>query len=164
MPKYAGRKAVVVGGVTGLGLAIAKRLVEGGAEVLVTGGPGADLDAAADEVGSRAHVVRCDPADPAAVEALAPEVGARLGRVDLLFVHADDGLPAPPAPGLLRLLEEDGSLVLTGPSPDDDPAANSLSPVVCCRGPADETADAALRLAALTPRTPRTPRTPATHR
>ncbi|MEU6824047.1 SDR family NAD(P)-dependent oxidoreductase [Streptomyces atriruber] len=90
MPKYAGRKAVVVGGATGLGLAIAKRLVEGGAEVLVTGGPGTDLEAAAVEVGSCAHVVRCDPADPADVEALAPAVVARLGRVDLLFVHADE--------------------------------------------------------------------------
>ncbi|MEU5774571.1 SDR family NAD(P)-dependent oxidoreductase [Streptomyces venezuelae] len=95
MPKYAGRKAVVLGGATGLGLVIAKRLVEGGADVLVTGGPGADLGAAAAEVGSCAHVVRCDPADPAAVEALAPVVEARLGRIDLLVVLTSGGCGDP---------------------------------------------------------------------
>ncbi|MEU7578506.1 SDR family NAD(P)-dependent oxidoreductase [Streptomyces sp. NPDC041068] len=155
MPKYAGRKAVVVGGATGLGLAIAKRLVEGGAEVLVTGGPGADLDEAAVEVGSRAHVVGSDPKDPAAVAALAPAVRERLGGIDLLFVHADCGLPAPPAPALLGLLRDDGSVVLTASSAD--PAVNSLAPLVRCRASPDETARTALRLAADIPRTqPRT--------
>ncbi|MFD6435035.1 SDR family NAD(P)-dependent oxidoreductase [Streptomyces venezuelae] len=133
MPVYAGRKAVVLGGATGLGLTIAKGLVEGGADVLVTGGPGADLDTAATEVGSCAHVVRCDPADAAAVEALAPVVEARLGRVDLLVVHADGGLPAPPAPGLLRLLDEDAPVVLTSGDGGGDTAFNSLAPPACCR-------------------------------
>ncbi|MCF3118821.1 SDR family NAD(P)-dependent oxidoreductase [Streptomyces arenae] len=151
MPKYAGRTAVVVGGATGLGLAIAKRLVEGGADVLVTGGPGTDLAEAAAEVGPGAHVIGCDPADPAAVTALAPAVRARLGGIDLLFVHADDGLPAPPAPALLRLLREDGSVVLTAATAD--PAVNSLAPLVRCRGSADAAARAALGLAADAPRT-----------
>ncbi|WP_409234918.1 SDR family NAD(P)-dependent oxidoreductase [Streptomyces sp. PA5.6] len=104
MPKYAGRKAVVLGGANGFGLTVAKLLVEGGAEVLVTGGPDADLDEAAVEVGSCAHVIRCDPADVAAVEALVPVVQARLGRVDLLVVtsghDAPPGFRGPgPAPG-----------------------------------------------------------------
>ncbi|MEU6995869.1 SDR family NAD(P)-dependent oxidoreductase [Streptomyces sp. NPDC046465] len=147
MPKYAGTKAVVIGGVTGLGLAVAKRLVEGGAEVLVTGGPGADLDEAAAEVGSRAHVIRTDSAAPAA---LASAVCARLGSVDLLVVHADDGLPALPAPSLLSLLREDGAVVLTGPAADD-PAVNVAAPVLRCHGPADETARKVLRLATYAP-------------
>ncbi|MER5786265.1 hypothetical protein ABT104_31795 [Streptomyces mobaraensis] len=37
MTRYGGRKAVVLDGTTGLGLAVAKRLVEGGARVLLTG-------------------------------------------------------------------------------------------------------------------------------
>jgi NAD(P)-dependent dehydrogenase (short-subunit alcohol dehydrogenase family) len=32
MTRYAGRRAVIVGGCDGIGLAVAKRLVEGGAE------------------------------------------------------------------------------------------------------------------------------------
>ncbi|MGW2227284.1 SDR family NAD(P)-dependent oxidoreductase [Streptomyces formicae] len=151
MPKYAGRKAVVVGGADGLGLAIAKRLVEGGAEVLVTGGPASDLAEAAAEVGPAAHVIGCETADPAAVAALGPAVAGRLGGIDHLFVHAENGLPPAAPPGLLRLLREGGSVVLTASSAD--PAVNSLAPLVRCRGSADEAARTALRLAAETART-----------
>ncbi|MFJ2771404.1 SDR family NAD(P)-dependent oxidoreductase [Streptomyces sp. NPDC087300] len=150
MPKYAGRKAVVVGGADGLGLAIAKRLVEGGAEVLVTGGPAADLAQAAAEVGPAAHVIGCETADPAAVDALGPAVADRLGGgIDHLFVHAENGLPPAAPPGLLRLLRAGGSVVLTTSSATDR-AVNSLAPLVRCRGSADDTARTALRLAAET--------------
>lgn len=164
MPKYAGRKAVVIGGATGLGLAIAKRLVEGGAEVLVTGGPHADLAETAAEVGSCAHVIRAAPTSPSSSAAfstaLASAIQERLGGIDLLFIHADDGLPAPPAPELLDLLREGGSVVLTGGS-TDDPAANSLAPLTRCRAPADETAGIALHLATKPP--PDTPTPPYPH-
>ncbi|QEU93011.1 SDR family NAD(P)-dependent oxidoreductase [Streptomyces kanamyceticus] len=151
MPKYAGRKAVVVGGADGLGLAIAKRLVEGGAEVVVTGGPAADLAEAAAEVGPAAHVIGCETADPAAVDALGPAVARRLGGIDHLFVHAENGLPPAAPPGLLRLLREGGSVVLTTSS-SVEPGLNSLAPLIRCRGSADEVARTALRLAAETSR------------
>ncbi|MFH8608698.1 SDR family NAD(P)-dependent oxidoreductase [Streptomyces sp. NPDC018029] len=167
MPKYAGRKAVVIGGATGLGLAIAKRLVEGGAEVLVTGGgPHADLADTAAEVGSCAHVISAAPTSPSSSvfsafsTALASAIQERLGGIDLLFIHADDGLAAPPAPELLDLLREGGSVVLTGGS-TDDPAANSLAPLTRCRAPADETAGIALHLATKPP--PHTPGPPHPH-
>ncbi|MFE0174715.1 SDR family NAD(P)-dependent oxidoreductase [Streptomyces sp. NPDC059002] len=145
MPKYAGRKAVVVGGAGGLGLAVAKLLVEGGAEVLVTGGASADLAGAAAEVGSAAHVVGCETADPVAVAALGPAVAARLGGIDHLFVHAENGLPPAAPPCLLPLLREGGSVVLTGSSAD--PAVNSLARLVRCRGSDSDAARAALQLA-----------------
>ncbi|MFJ4819624.1 SDR family NAD(P)-dependent oxidoreductase [Streptomyces sp. NPDC088801] len=37
MKKYAGKKAVVTGGTHGIGMAVVKKLLEGGAEVLLTG-------------------------------------------------------------------------------------------------------------------------------
>jgi NAD(P)-dependent dehydrogenase (short-subunit alcohol dehydrogenase family) len=37
MSKYTGKKAVVIGGTIGIGLATVKTLLEGGAEVLLTG-------------------------------------------------------------------------------------------------------------------------------
>ncbi|MFK4065290.1 SDR family NAD(P)-dependent oxidoreductase [Streptomyces sp. NPDC029674] len=156
MPKYAGRKAVVIGGATGLGLAIAKRLVEGGAEVLLTADPDADLTETTTEVGPHTHIIRANQPSPpspppsTAAEALASAIQARLGDIDFLFVHAEDGLPAPPPPELLRLLREGASVVLTGASADD-PTANSLTTLTRCRGPADETAATALRLATETP-------------
>ncbi|WP_433247103.1 SDR family oxidoreductase [Streptosporangium sp. CA-135522] len=88
MGKYAGKKAVIIGGTIGMGLAIAKRLVEGGAEVLLTGRNEKNLDAARHELGSRAHVVRSDTAESADIAELGRTVAERLGRIDHLFVNA----------------------------------------------------------------------------
>ncbi|MGV9882745.1 SDR family NAD(P)-dependent oxidoreductase [Streptomyces sp. NPDC003006] len=165
MPKYTGRKAVVIGGATGLGRAIAKRLVEGGAEVLLTGGPTADLAEAAAEVGPGAHIIRCDPMDStdstdstdttqaaAQTKTLAPAIAAQLGGIDLLFVHGEADLPAPPPPALLRLLRDGGSVVLTGATAD--PAVNSLAPLLRCHASINETARTALHLATETQHAP----------
>jgi NAD(P)-dependent dehydrogenase (short-subunit alcohol dehydrogenase family) len=38
MKRYEGKKVVIIGGTSGIGLATAKMLVDGGARVLVTGG------------------------------------------------------------------------------------------------------------------------------
>lgn len=88
MTKYAGKKAVVIGGTMGMGLAIAKRLVEGGAEVLLTGRTPKNLQDAQDELGSSAHVVSSDIADLAAIAELGGTVQEKLGHVDYLFVNA----------------------------------------------------------------------------
>ncbi|WP_329384617.1 SDR family oxidoreductase [Streptomyces sp. NBC_01716] len=88
MSTYAGLKAVVIGGSMGMGLAMAKRLVEGGAEVLVTGRNPVNLKDARNELGPSAQVVGSDIADPTAVAALGDLVASTLGRVDHLFVNA----------------------------------------------------------------------------
>ncbi|MCZ4123285.1 SDR family oxidoreductase [Streptomyces sp. H39-S7] len=88
MSTYAGKKAVITGGSMGMGLAIAKRLVEGSAEVLVTGRNERNLAQARTELGPGAHVVRSDTADAADIAALAATVGKTLGHVDHLFVNA----------------------------------------------------------------------------
>ncbi|MFD6418511.1 SDR family oxidoreductase [Streptomyces sp. NPDC060194] len=95
MSRYKDRKAVVIGGTTGIGLAVAKRLAEGGARVLVTGRSEANLDQAAKELGPTAHPVVSDLADLASVRALAPAVEDRLGSVDHLFVNAGIAFLAP---------------------------------------------------------------------
>ncbi|WP_164543577.1 SDR family oxidoreductase [Streptomyces mobaraensis] len=98
MTRYGGRKAVVLDGTTGLGPAVAKRLVEGGARVLLTGrARGGELAAAAAALGSRARAVGTGPAGAAASpEALFPVVEGAFGSVGFLFVHA--GPPDPPCP------------------------------------------------------------------
>jgi len=88
MDRYAGKKAVIIGGTIGIGLATAKALVEGGADVLVTGRNEHNLQAARDELGSRARVVRSDTASMADINALGDLVQAQLGAVDLAFVNA----------------------------------------------------------------------------
>ena len=73
MDEYAGRKVVVTGGTQGMGLAMVRALVDGGAEVLLTGRNGKNLEAARAGLGSGAHVVRSDAASmPAFAERGAP--------------------------------------------------------------------------------------------
>jgi 3-oxoacyl-[acyl-carrier protein] reductase len=85
--RFAGRAAIVTGGASGLGKAVAKRIVaEGGTVALWDLNPDA-LAAAKDEVGA-ADVQALDVSDPAAVEAAAKASGAALGKVDVLVCSA----------------------------------------------------------------------------
>ncbi|WP_351234358.1 SDR family oxidoreductase [Streptomyces sp. NPDC002133] len=88
MSRFAGKKAVVTGGTHGMGLAIVKALLEGGAEVVLTGRNEKKIEEARTEVKSgEAHVVRSDAASMADIKALADFVQEKLGRVDWLFVN-----------------------------------------------------------------------------
>ncbi|MBO0517277.1 SDR family NAD(P)-dependent oxidoreductase, partial [Streptomyces beijiangensis] len=106
MTRYGDRKAVVIGGTGGLGLAVSKRLVEGGAKILLTGHAPAR---AAAELGSCAQVIGPDPADPAAVAALALTVEIELGRIDYLFLPTGRST----ALALLPALKDGGAVVFT---------------------------------------------------
>jgi NAD(P)-dependent dehydrogenase (short-subunit alcohol dehydrogenase family) len=88
MSKYTGKRAVVIGGTIGIGLATVKTLINGGAEVLLTGRNEQNLDAARRELGPRAHVVRSDTASMADIDALAGIVQERLGQIDFVFINA----------------------------------------------------------------------------
>lgn len=85
--RFAGRAAIVTGGASGLGKAVAKRIVaEGGTVALWDLNPEA-LAATKDEIGA-ADVQALDVSDPAAVEAAAKASGAVLGKVDVLVCSA----------------------------------------------------------------------------
>jgi 3-oxoacyl-[acyl-carrier protein] reductase len=85
--RFAGRAAIVTGGASGLGKAVAKRIVaEGGTVALWDLNPEA-LAAAKDEIGA-ADIQALDVSDPAAVEAAAKASGAALGKVDILVCSA----------------------------------------------------------------------------
>jgi NAD(P)-dependent dehydrogenase (short-subunit alcohol dehydrogenase family) len=86
----AGRAALVTGGTRGIGLAIARRLLGGGANVLVCGRsepdrlpPGLDFAAA-------------DVRDPDQAAAVVSEAARRLGRLDIVVNNAG-GSPSVPA-------------------------------------------------------------------
>jgi NAD(P)-dependent dehydrogenase (short-subunit alcohol dehydrogenase family) len=88
MGRYAGKKAVVIGGTIGMGLATVKVLIEGGAEVLLTGRNEQHLEAARRELGTRAYVVRSDTASLADINALGTLVEEKLGQIDFVFINA----------------------------------------------------------------------------
>ncbi|MCG8918805.1 SDR family oxidoreductase [Actinokineospora sp. PR83] len=86
--------AVVTGGTSGIGLAIARRFIAEGALVYITGRRQAQIDAAAAELGPRAVPVRCDVGNLAELDALYEVVTQRSGRIDVLVANAGGAVPA----------------------------------------------------------------------
>lgn len=95
MNQYQGKKAVIIGGTSGMGLATAKLLIDGGARVLVTGLSKAGLESAQKEIGKHAFVVSSDARSLTAIEALASQVKKEFGTFDLLSVSAGFSIPTP---------------------------------------------------------------------
>jgi 2-dehydro-3-deoxy-L-rhamnonate dehydrogenase (NAD+) len=85
--RYAGQTAIISGGGSGLGKAVASRIVaEGGTVALWDLNP-ETLAAAKNEVGA-VHTATLDVADPVAVAAAAAETSEKLGKVDVLVCSA----------------------------------------------------------------------------
>ena len=83
-----GRTAIVTGGNGGIGLGMARGLARAGAAVAVVGRNREKSRAAAAELGSAAFAVEADVTSAAAVQAMAAEVVARTGRIDVLVNNA----------------------------------------------------------------------------
>jgi NAD(P)-dependent dehydrogenase (short-subunit alcohol dehydrogenase family) len=82
-----GRVAVVIGGTTGIGRALALGLAQAGADVVASARGAASLEAIAldiEKLGRRTLRMASDVTDRGSLEALRDAVLARLGRVDIL--------------------------------------------------------------------------------
>ena len=86
-----GQVAIVTGAGRGIGAAIARRLAAMGAAAVLCGRTRTALEATAETVrkqGGRAEVIECDVTDLGSVEAMAAQVNAALGRIDVLVNNA----------------------------------------------------------------------------
>ena len=83
-----GRRLVISGASSGIGLETARMLASKGAEVCLTARRADPLAAAAKEIGDGAWAWPCDVADPESVVALAAEAKTRWGAVDGLVNNA----------------------------------------------------------------------------
>lgn len=87
--RFMNQVAVVTGGSTGIGLAIARAvLAEGAQRVYITGRTAKSLAAAATALGSGAIAVVSDVAQPADLQRLLLQLEERGDRVDALFANA----------------------------------------------------------------------------
>ncbi len=93
MTDLAGRIALVTGGGSGLGAAIAQALHGAGAQVVVVGRDTERLDAVVASLGERARRVACDVSDPASVERL----GAELAGTQVSILVNNAGIAGPVA-------------------------------------------------------------------
>ncbi len=83
-----GKFALVTGASGGIGAEIARALHRQGATVTLSGTRREALDALANDLGSRAHVVTASLTDRASVEALVPASEAAMGGLDILVNNA----------------------------------------------------------------------------
>jgi NAD(P)-dependent dehydrogenase (short-subunit alcohol dehydrogenase family) len=83
-----GKTAVITGGSTGIGLATAKRFVEEGAYVFISGRRQAELDAAVNEIGDNVIGVQGDVSKPEDLDRLYAAVADSGRRLDVVFANA----------------------------------------------------------------------------
>jgi NAD(P)-dependent dehydrogenase (short-subunit alcohol dehydrogenase family) len=85
------KTALVTGASTGIGLAIARRFAAEGATVYLTGRRKAELEAAVEQVGSRAIGIRSDVSELDDLDRLFAEITERSGRLDIVVANAGVG-------------------------------------------------------------------------
>ena len=95
MARLSGKVAVITGGSSGIGLATAKKFVEEGAYVFITGRRQAELDKAVAEIGSNVTPVQGDASNLDDLDRLFEEVAAKKGKLDVLFANAGFVEPKP---------------------------------------------------------------------
>jgi NAD(P)-dependent dehydrogenase (short-subunit alcohol dehydrogenase family) len=88
MNRLAGKRALITGGTTGIGLETARQFLHEGARVMITGNNPANLDAARKELGPDVVAVASDASDASAQKQLAETVRQAFGALDVLFVNA----------------------------------------------------------------------------
>jgi len=95
MGKLEGKVAVITGGSSGIGLATAKRFVEEGAHVVITGRREKDLKEAAAVIGRNVTTVAGDVSRLEDLDQLYAVVKEVHGHIDVLFANAGWGEVAP---------------------------------------------------------------------
>src|SRR6185369_3383631 len=95
MKKLEGKVAVITGGSSGIGLATAKRFVEEGAHVVITGRREKELKEAAASIAGNVTTVVGDITRLEDLDRLYATVKEKHGHIDILFANAGAGTIAP---------------------------------------------------------------------
>jgi NAD(P)-dependent dehydrogenase (short-subunit alcohol dehydrogenase family) len=95
MNRLQGKTAVVTGGGSGIGLGAARRFVEEGAFVYITGRRQETLDAAVAQLGPNARAIQGSVTDMADLDRVFDTVKADRGQLDILVANAGTGSFAP---------------------------------------------------------------------
>ena len=88
MDRLKGKRALITGGTSGIGLETARQFLTEGARVAVTGNNPATLEAARKELGRGTLVISSDASNAEDQKRVAETVRAELGGLDILFVNA----------------------------------------------------------------------------
>ena len=89
MKKLENKVAVITGGSSGIGLATAKEFIANGAKVVIFARSKEALDQAVSELGTNSYAVQGDVCKLKNLEKLYSETKSKFGKVDILFINAD---------------------------------------------------------------------------
>ena len=95
MNRLDGKKVLITGGTSGIGLAAARLFRDEGAQLAVTGRNPERLAAAQAELGNDTLVVHSEASSLPEIETLMRQVKNRFGQLDVLFLNAALSSPAP---------------------------------------------------------------------
>jgi NAD(P)-dependent dehydrogenase (short-subunit alcohol dehydrogenase family) len=93
--KLNGKVALITGGNSGIGLATAKRFVDEGAYVFITGRRKEELNAAVKEIGKNVTAVQGDVSNLADLDRLFAQIKKEKGKIDIVFANAGVAKYAP---------------------------------------------------------------------
>jgi NAD(P)-dependent dehydrogenase (short-subunit alcohol dehydrogenase family) len=88
MGRLEGKTALITGGTSGIGLATAKRFIEEGARVAITGSSAESVAKAAAELGPDVLALQSNAGDVPAQRDLADAINNAFGRLDIVFLNA----------------------------------------------------------------------------
>lgn len=88
MNRLIGKRTLVTGGTSGIGLETARQFLAEGARVAVTGSSAEGLERAHAELGPDVLVLRSDAGDVAAQARAAAQIGEAFGGLDAVFINA----------------------------------------------------------------------------
>lgn len=88
MSRLQGKRTLITGGTSGIGLETAKQFLAEGARVIITGVNPESIEKAKAELGVEVLVLRADSANVAAQKELAQAVQAHYGQLDIAFLNA----------------------------------------------------------------------------
>jgi NAD(P)-dependent dehydrogenase (short-subunit alcohol dehydrogenase family) len=91
MNRLQGKRTLITGGTSGIGLETARQFLAEGARVALTGSNPKTIEEARAALGGGALILRVDAGDIAAQRALASQVGEAFGGLDAVFVNAGVG-------------------------------------------------------------------------
>jgi NAD(P)-dependent dehydrogenase (short-subunit alcohol dehydrogenase family) len=88
MSRLMGKRALITGGTSGIGLQTARQFLTEGARIAITGTNPKTIEAARQELGESALIIASDASDVAAQKKIADTIRQAFGGLDVLFVNA----------------------------------------------------------------------------